>query len=90
MVGSASDGFGKKPIYTNVSKKEKKILLRNHGSHMTVKLLGVTLEEETRLYKKFGGDIFKKDLYEKERLYKKKLKSANVMHRVELKKNCVF
>ena len=63
-----------------------KILLRNHGLLRTVKLLDVTLEEQKRLYKKFGGYIFKKDLYEKERLYKKKLKCANLRHRVEMKK----
>lgn len=39
-----------------------------------------------RLYKKFGGDIFKSDLYEKEKLYKKRLKNVNVMYRVEMKK----
>ena len=39
-----------------------------------------------RLYKKVGGDIYKTNLYEKEKLYKKKLKHANVKHRTEMKK----
>lgn len=38
------------------------------------------------MYKKFGGDIFKSDLYEKEKLYKKRLKNASVTHRVEMKR----
>ena len=39
-----------------------------------------------RLYKKFGGCIFKDDLYTKERLYKKTLNNAVKSHRSEIKR----
>lgn len=37
------------------------------------------------LYKKYGGEIFKNNLYEKERLYKRKLKHAEGHHRTIIK-----
>ena len=38
-----------------------------------------------RLFKKFGGSVFKEDFYLKERLYKKNLRSAVENHRVKMK-----
>lgn len=81
MVGSALDVFGKKPIYTNVKNTFKKPWFTKD-----CKIARRNFRRANRLYKKFGGDIFKEDLYEKEKLYKNKLKCANLRHRVEMKK----
>ena len=48
-------------------------------------MLDKILGEQKGLYKKFGGDIYKTNLYEKEKLYKK-LKHAYFKQRTEMKK----
>ena len=52
---------------------------------MNVKMLDKILGEQLYI-KKLRGDIYKTNLYEKEKLYKKKLKHANFKHRTEMKK----
>lgn len=64
LVGSALDVFGKKLIYTNVSKK-KKCILRNHGWH---KIAPRKFRRAKKVYKHFGGDVFNRRFVWKERL----------------------
>ena len=85
LVESAKNVFGRKPVLTNTSETFN-VKYKKPWFTRDCKNARQNYRKAKRLYKKFGGDIFKSDLYEKEKLYKKRLKNANVTHRVEMKK----
>lgn len=61
------------------------MLLRNHGGHKTTKLLDVDLEEQKRFIN-ILEKIFLQKICMKRKIIEEKLKGANVMHRVDIKK----
>lgn len=85
LVESAKNVFGKKPAFTNTSEKFN-FEYKKPWFTRDCKNARQNYRKAKKLYKKFGGDIFKSDLYEKEKLYKKRLKNASVTHRVEMKR----
>lgn len=85
LVESAKNVFGRKPVLTNTSETFN-VKYKKPWFTRDCKNARQNYRKAKRLYKKFGGDIFKSDLYEKEKLYKKRLKNANETHRVEMKK----
>lgn len=72
LVGSALDVFGKKLIYTNVSKKEKNAF-KKPWLTQDYKTARRKFRRAKKVYKHFGGDIFTEDLYEKKD-YRRKTK----------------
>lgn len=65
------------------------MLLRNHGRHKTIQLLEVNLEEQKRFINTLE-ETFLQKICMKRKIIEEKLKSANVMHRVDMKKNPVI
>ncbi len=70
LVESAKNVFGRKPVLTNTSETFN-VKYKKPWFTWNCKNARQNYRKAKRLYKKFGGDIFKSDLYEKEKLYKK-------------------
>ena len=85
LLRSAKDKFGEKPVCTNKFQKTSFVYKKPWFTY-ECKNARQNFRRAKRLYKKFGGEIYKTNLYEKEKLYKKKLKHANAKHRNEMKK----
>ena len=81
LVGSAKEVF---LVYVNHSLWNN-LTSKNHGLHARM-----NFRKTKRLFKRCGGGIFKENLYEKERLYKHKLKSARNCHTLDMRKKLQY
>lgn len=82
LVQSAKEVFGTQKPYSCVKKPKA---FKKPWFTRECKSARQNFRKAKRLYKKYGGEIFRNNLYEKERLYKKKLKHAVGHHRAIMK-----
>ena len=84
---SASEAFGTKvtSVTGNTQKRFKKPWFTKH-----CRSARQNYRKAKRMFKKYGGDIFKFDLYEKEKKYKKILNQSVVRHKLAVKEKLKY
>ena len=87
FIRKAKDIFGTKQLHSN--KKPGKRFNKPWFTH-ECKSARQNYRRAKRLYKRYGGDVFKQNFYEKEKLYKKKLKSSDMYHKSNVKQRLSF
>ncbi|KAK3087169.1 hypothetical protein FSP39_002522 [Pinctada imbricata] len=86
FVNGAKTTFGCKIVTPNKPKK-KKGFVNKPWFTVECKNARQNYRRAKRLYKRYGNDIFKEDVYEKERHYRKTMKNALKQHRENTKRS---